>query len=270
MLRSDIGKNVHSRLNIRICVATLIGMFFGVFLNGTRFFIRSIFMLYEKKKLLIHRSIWFTLLLLGILIPIIISNASSKDIKIIEDNGYVDNYYESTNTTSCKIAATFNCKVDSGYIMVAFYDCNGKLLSKENGHFYSYDNTVESTFFIDGKVDSYKILSYDITASSDMPYTVIILFIYGNIFIFVGFIASLLLSYKNYEYNGNEIVVYAGWYHHYIKFNGNKIDEHNTLISYTAIPLSCTLDDGTDINVTITMTNRISLKINNQLYAEKK
>lgn len=79
------------------------------------------------------------------------------------------------------------------------------------------------------------------------------------------FIASLLLSYKDYEYNGNNIVVYAGWYHHYIKVNGNKIDEHNTLVSFTAILLSCTLDDGTDIKVTITMTNRISLKINNQL-----
>ncbi len=227
-------------------------------------------MLYEKKKLLIHRSIWFVLLLLGIIVPIIISNAPSKDVEIIDDNGYINEYYESLDETNCEIEVIFNCEVDSGYIMVAFYDSNGKLLSKENGYFYGYDNTVSSTFFIDGKVDSYEILSYNISASSGMSYIIIMLFIYGDIFVFAFFIASLLLSYKNYEYNDNEIIVYAGWYHHYIKVNGNKIDEHNTLVSFTAIPLSCTLDDGTDIKVTITMTNRISLKINNQLYTKRK
>ena len=227
-------------------------------------------MLYEKKKLLIHRLIWFLLLLLGIIIPIIISNVPSKDVEIINDNGYINEYYESLDETNCEIEVIFNCEVDSGYILVAFYDSNGKLLSKENGYFYGHDNTVSSTFFIDGKVDSYEILSYDINASNDTVYIVTMLFIYGDIIVFTLFIASLLLSYKAYEYNGNEIVVYAGWYHHYIKVNGNKTDEHNTLVSFTAIPLSCTLDDGTDITVVITMTNRISLKINNQLYTKGK
>lgn len=227
-------------------------------------------MLYEKKKLLIHRSIWLILLLLGIIIPLIISNAPEKEVEIIDDNGYINEYYEYLDETNCEIEVVFNTDVDSGYITVAFYDSNSKLLAKEKSYFYGYDDTLSSTFFIDGKVDSYEILSYDISASSDMSYIVIMLFIYGDIIIFVFFIASLLLSYKDYEYNGNEIVVYAGWYHHYIKVNGNKIDEHNTLVSFTAIPLSCTLDDGTDIKVTITMTNRISLKINNQLYTKRK
>lgn len=227
-------------------------------------------MLYEKKKLIIHRSIWFVLLLLGILIPIIVSYAPYKEVEIIDDNGYINEYYESLDETVCEIEVIFNCEVDSGFIMVAFYDSNGKLLSKENDYFYGYDNTVSSTFFIDGEVDSYEILSYDINPSSGMSYTVIICFVYGDILIFSFFIASLLLSYKYYEYNGNEIVVYAGWYHHYIKINGDKFDEHNTLLSFTAIPLSCTLDDGTDIKVTITMTNRISLKINDKLYTKSK
>lgn len=227
-------------------------------------------MLYEKKKILIHRLIWFILLLLGIIVPIIISNLPSKDIKIINDNGYINEYYEYIDETDCEIEVIFNCKVDSGYIMVAFYDSNGKLLSKENGYFYGYDNTVSSTFFINGKVDSYEILSYDIDVSNDISNSVITLFIYGDIFVLLFFICSLFLSYKNYEYNGNELVVYAGWYHHYVKVNGNKMDEHNTLFSYTAISLSCILDDGTDIKVIITTSNRISLKINNQLYTKRK
>ncbi len=226
-------------------------------------------MLYEKKKLLIHRLIWFILLLLGIIIPIIISNIPSKDVEIINDNGYLNVYYEYLDETNCEIEVTFNCEVDPGYIEVAFYDNSDKLLSKENGYFYSYGNTVSSTFNINGKVDSYEILSYDINASNDMVY-MIPLFVFGDICVFVFFIGSLLLSYKDYKYNSNEIIVYAGWYHHYIKVNGKKIDEHNTLITFTAIPLSCTLDDGTDIKATITMTNRISLKINNQLYTDRK
>ncbi|MDE6356274.1 MAG: hypothetical protein K2L67_03425 [Clostridia bacterium] len=82
----------------------------------------------------------------------------------------------------------------------------------------------------------------------------------------VFFIASLLLTCKIYDYNGDEIIVYAGWYHHYIKVNGEKADEHNTIFTYTAINMSCTLDDGAEVWATISMTNRISLKINNRLY----
>ena len=86
----------------------------------------------------------------------------------------------------------------------------------------------------------------------------------------IFFICTLCLSCKIYEYNGNEIIVYAGFYHHYIKVNGTKMDEHNTLIYFTPIPLSCTLNDGTDLAVVITTSNRISFKINNQLYTKTK
>lgn len=76
----------------------------------------------------------------------------------------------------------------------------------------------------------------------------------------------MFLSYKAYYFNELGIIIYAGWYHHYIKINNVKFDEHNTLITFTPILLSCTLDDGTQIEATITITKRISLKINNQLY----
>lgn len=227
-------------------------------------------MLYEKKKLLIHRAIWFTLLLIGIIIPIALTNAPTDNVEIVDDNGYINYYYESLDKTNCKIEVTFNVKVDSGYITVAFYDSNNRLLSKENGYFYGYNKTLSSTFSVDGKVDSYEILDYDISVYNDTAYFISMIFIYIDIVIFMFFISSLLLSYKAYDYYGCEIVVYAGWYHHYIKVNGRMVDEHNTLISFTPISLSCTLYDGTDIEAIITMSNRISLKINNQLYTNYK
>lgn len=102
----------------------------------------------------------------------------------------------------------------------------------------------------------------------DYDTIVIILFIHADIFIPIIFIVSLFLSYKSYRYNGDFIVVYSGWFHHYIKVNGTKMDEHNTLQTFIPILLTCTLDDGTDLEATITLTNRISLKINNQLYTK--
>lgn len=93
---------------------------------------------------------------------------------------------------------------------------------------------------------------------------------YVEIIIFIVFIASLLLSCKVYNYNGYEIIVYAGWFHNYIKVNGSIADEYNTISSWTAIILSCALDDDTELKATISLSNRIALKINNKLYKETK
>ena len=103
--------------------------------------------------------------------------------------------------------------------------------------------------------------------SSDLWIMLVIIF---DSVIIAFFIVSLLLSCKVYDYNGSEIIVYAGFYHRYIKADGVIMDEHNTLLTYTAISLSCSLDDGTYLEARITLTNRISLKINNRLYTNMK
>lgn len=233
----------------------------------------------ERRKIMIHRLIWGFILFLGIVIPIIISNElSNKDQepKIINDNGYINNYYEYINESECEIEIIFDCDVDSGYATVAFYDANGNVLAQESDYFFTdYGNKVSATFYITGKVASYHIISYDIKAAPDYSYDVVMtILIYVSLFVdataFAFFVCSLLLSYKEYEYNGDEIAIYAGFYHHYIKINGIKYDEHNTLVSHVPIYLSCALDDGTDIQATISLTNRISLKINNRLYTNEK
>lgn len=81
---------------------------------------------------------------------------------------------------------------------------------------------------------------------------------------FTFWIGAFLVNYKTYNLYGNAILVYAGFYHHYIKINGKIFDEHNTLITFTPIVLSTTLWINS-IQATISLTNRISVKINNVL-----
>lgn len=86
----------------------------------------------------------------------------------------------------------------------------------------------------------------------------------------VWFVGALMLSCKEYVYKGNYIVVYAGFYNHYILVNGEKYDEHKALLSWVPIYLDCVLENGGDVNVTISTSNRIALKINGRLCEAKK
>lgn len=104
------------------------------------------------------------------------------------------------------------------------------------------------------------------TSEKEETFTLAMCCIFADIFILTFLISACLYSCKLYEYNGNVIVVYAGHSHHYIKVNGVKMDEYITSISFTPIRLSCTLEDGTNISATVSLTNRISLKINDRLY----
>ena len=227
-------------------------------------------MLYEKKKLMVRRLVWLGIMLLCILIPVIVSNVQSKPLEIVDDNCYLIEYFEHSDTTECEVEVVFDKEVYSGYITVAFYDKYDKLLTQKKEYFYGYSNTLSSTFFIDGKVDSYEILSYDISSYNSGNSLTAVACLCVGIISFAFLITSLTLSCKVYDYNGNEIIAYCGFYHHYIKINGEILDEHNTIMSFTPIILSCDIDEGDVVTATMTLLNRISLKINNRLYKPKK
>ena len=72
---------------------------------------------------------------------------------------------------------------------------------------------------------------------------------------------SLLLSCNQYQYNGQNIIVYSGWFHHYITVDGSLKDEHNTFIGDNPILLSVRLDSGEELEVLISTIHRITLKI---------
>ncbi|MBE7087845.1 MAG: hypothetical protein E7369_06060 [Clostridiales bacterium] len=227
-------------------------------------------MVYEKKKLLIKRLVWAVLLALCILIPVgRIMIRQAKTPNIVYENGYLNDYYEYSDRSEIEIELKFDENVERAFVTVAFYDGTDKLLSREEGLFYRHDDLLSSTFFIDGEVDSYEIISYTIyydEYEDIIFYT--ILFIIGTVF-FTFFVVSMLLSCKVYHYGENEIIVYAGSYHHYLKINGEIFDEYNSSFSWGPIFLYSSLDDGTEINVTISTSNRIALKIDGKLYKGK-
>ena len=226
--------------------------------------------MYERGKLTFRKIAWTVLMLLGIIVPIILANLPQDPVEIVDDDGYILHYYESLNDTTCEIEVTFSTEIESGYITVVFFDADYQTLSTEKGFLYGYDTTLSCTFYsIPGKVAGYRILDYEVNVPN--PYeSALYALIFIDIIIFSIFIGTLLLSCKIYDFNGIEILVYAGWYHHYIKVNDVPVDEHNTLISFTPIVLSATLENGTVLQATISLTNRISLKINNKLYLKRK
>lgn len=219
--------------------------------------------MYGKTRILVHRVVCTVALFIGIIVPIIMYANATTGFEIESDRGTIKDYYEYIDSTNCEINVVFNKNVYMCSITVAFYDINGNYLGQETDWEYGNGKNVTATFYsVDGKVDSYNIINFE--AKGNTAYLPV--FIYIDLFILTFWICSLLLSCKIYNYNGKKILVYAGWFHHYIEVDGRYMDEHNTLMSFTPIELSCTLDDGTLLQARISLTNRISLKINNQLY----
>lgn len=220
----------------------------------------------EKTKIIVHRLIWLSVLLLIIIIPIII-NISKPKLEILSDEVYIDYYYSSLNETSVKINITFNRDVNSGYAVFNFYDASNNFLESKEIYLVSNGNTVNNLYnTISGKVDKYELISYEFS-TVNTEFDLLWAFMFPAIIMFV---ATLFLNYKEYNFENVKISVYAGFYHHTLRINGEKFDEHSTLIYYTPIKLSTTINENTNIEAIITLTNRITLKINNKLISQQK
>ena len=87
--------------------------------------------------------------------------------------------------------------------------------------------------------------------------------VYINIFPVLYFIFSFLNRYKKIEYQGHIIEIYAGFINHYIKIDSVTKDEYKGF-SFTPINLKCNLNSS-NIQVTISLTNHIKLKIDDEL-----
>lgn len=195
-----------------------------------------------------------------------IVNATKPRLEVVNDEGYINQYYSSSNQTSVTISITFNREVNSGNATIKYYDDTNNLLETKRSYFTAYnEKTAKCSYeYINGKVASYEIESYEFSAVSSGSWVYCLLY-----FAIPFFILSLLICYKEYDYNGRTLSVYAGWYHHTLRVDGVKFDEHNTFISYSPLKLNTTLDDGAKIDVTISLTNRITLKINDRLVTSK-
>lgn len=223
-------------------------------------------MLKEQKKLLAHRLICFGILVFLVLF-IVFFKLPHPELEIVKTNCNLDYYFESIDSSTCSITVTFNQKIEQCDITIAFYDANKQLLDTETVHSYaSGDTTSESYITVNGHVDSYEIISCEAEFSGDLLLQSLKRYLGSTliIFAFAFWICSLLYSYKLYDICNCIVIVYSGPYHHYIKVNGKIYDEHNTIMSWTPIVLSTTLD-GNALQATISLTNRISVKLNNVL-----
>lgn len=109
------------------------------------------------------------------------------------------------------------------------------------------------------------IISIIIFASNDTIIPFIVIPIFLLIFTLSIFISTFMINCRKYKINGHDIIIYAGAVWHYIKVDGEKTDEHNTLVSYTPISLSYTMEDGIELSVLISLTNHITFKMNGKL-----
>lgn len=92
------------------------------------------------------------------------------------------------------------------------------------------------------------------------------LYLYGVTVGAVFFVTSFFVHYKRATVGENTIEIYAGYYHHYLKVNGETVDEHNSLIYFLPIVFETVLTGGDMLKVTITLSNGITVKINDKLF----
>lgn len=247
-------------------------------------------MYYEKGKLIFRRIFW----LLAIIVFTVICvktideydaqfEADKTELQIVNDDVVIDDEYDSI--TSCAIYVTFNKPVKPGYIAVSLYDKDGATLYSNDVYFssklFAKDRTVLSAnvYCLD-VAEYYELGEFDIE-----PYNYAddwaVIYLIGLILLVLCLLSALFYNAKKYFYDGNEVIVYAGLFHNYIKINGEKEDYKNTfgyIFIYLLLPfvcflivvlipirLSATINRNT-YNANISVFNRIKLKINNRLY----
>ena len=243
----------------------------------------------EKRAIFIHRMIFMSVLIICFILSVAFAvsygvsaheNGSTlTPTKLLTDSGKV-NEFTGNGYTNYTLTLSFNNKEVSGTVTVSFFNSSGVKLETCKKEFYAAEKNATVRFYsIEGVVKSYNIDSLNIesdpasspTASRGVLKTRILQKLFeASIKItavaLVLFVMTLLQSCKVYGYKGNVIIVYSGWFRRYISVNGVKLDEHNTVINLMPIYMSAVLYDETRLNVTITLTNRISLKINDTLY----
>lgn len=201
--------------------------------------------------------------MLIILLPIIIDKVQ-PELKLISDSGTKD-YYVTLNKSYFNITLRFNREVvNTGYVIISFYDNSNQLVDIKKDEFFTGHDSLG--FYANGRICvdgnnaySYKIVDYKFETKFNS-------YIYAFLIpVAIMCIKALLLSYREFVYDNKIISVYSGWFHHILKVDGVKKSEHNSILFNNPMILSTILDDGTKLEATISLTNRITLKANDKL-----
>lgn len=214
----------------------------------------------EKKRIIFYRIIFLTIILVSFFLPGILTPDES-DLELLDSNVIIEDYLNYLDESTVSIELEFNYEIYPGYVTIAYYDQLENLLEIEETYCNSSGKYAESLFttYIDGAVDYFEIIDYDFDPVN--YFTFMYLFLILAIPLFIG---SLFLSYKEYFYNGIKISVYAGFFHHTLRINGIKQDEHSAFF-FIVILLSTSLDEETLVEAKITSFNRIVIKVNGKM-----
>lgn len=225
-------------------------------------------MVKEQIKILRSKIIWIFIFILtialSVVIPILHYEKAEKP-SIVSASGHKNEY-------SYEVEIEFNVPVESCDVQISFYGKNDTLLHTETTTFFmdgDAKNSLEASFVFERSEDiyAYKIIEFSkVKLKNDAESYIIFCFIVIEIILFVVLLYVFSRRCRVYNYNENKIIVYAGIFHNYMKINRIKVDEYNSWITFTPIVLCCPLKDETMIQATISLSNRIALKVNNRLF----
>jgi len=213
----------------------------------------------EKKRIVFYRIIFLTIILVSFFLPSILTPDES-DLELLDSDVIIEDYSDYLDESTVSIELAFNYEIYSGYVTIAYYDQFENLLEIKETYCYSSGEYAESLWTtINGAVDSFEIIDYDFDPVNYFTFMYLFLILAIPLFI-----SSLFLSYKEYFYNGIKISVYAGFFHHTLRINGIKQDEHSAFF-FIKIFLSTSLDGETLVEAKITSFNRIVVKVNGKM-----
>ncbi len=224
-------------------------------------------MRFEKVKFYIARFGWLLVSVFCLVMVFMMDSRKPSELDLINDACYITDYYESLDETNCELELTFNTAVTGGDVTVDFYDAQGNLIETKTAYGSTYGSsdgqTVSCSFFeIEGNVDAYEIVSYDLEFDDGAVVGFAVLF---GLSIMLMLPISFRWSYRQYRYGAYTVSVYCGFVHHTLRVNGQLCDEHTTPIFLTPIYLSTVTDTGEEIVATVSIVNRCSLKIDGKL-----
>ncbi len=231
-------------------------------------------MVYEKKQLIVRRVICVIVAIVG-LVLMIAGASPSHSLAVVDSSGFVE---MGSVYSDCKIVAYFEEEIAEAEIVVSFFDAEGNEVERKTLDYGLYEGkSATFTVMIFDEVDSYQIIDgYALSQKGeDMMVFGSLLFVFGLIFL----ASRLFIKCKVFDFEGKEIIVYAGTFFHYIKVEGHILDRYTWILAlFMWIPLvwlislflsktmSCVLDDGTKIEVEVASFHRIKVKINDRLY----
>ncbi len=225
-----------------------------------------------RKERLTRGLVFLGMLLLGVLC-IFISAFPAPGVEIAESRGYINARYEQTvgGTTTVRteyeVDILFTEEVDGGEVTLAFYDKDGKLLDRVTDEVIWQD--FEGAYIVRGEVASYKVESFTVSKLSWLLIPAIILLYFAIIIALPLFLLSLMHKTAKFEHEGKEIIVYARNSLRYVKVNGRKYYEDNTL-RFGEKHIRVTLADGQIMQITCSGVNNISAKVGDTVLTAKK